>query len=133
MGSEDDSDSDYEDNSGRPHQHDYSKADSQPTTRKRTVRGTPQSLASESDERPPLPPVFNADLFHQAGSWPPFLPLFLSLELIHIIDPLSLFSQILGLPHLPTLLFLHPRPRPPFPQTLPLLCPRGSSDSDEMK
>jgi len=66
MGSEDDSDSDYEDNSGRPHQHDYSKPDAQPTTRKRTVRGATQILAAEGDERP-LPPIFNADLFHQAG------------------------------------------------------------------
>lgn len=79
MGSEEDSDSEYEDNPSRPHQHDHSKADSQPPSKKKSTRGSAAPSSSqhpEGEEKalPIPPPTFNAELFHQTGMVPLLSP-----------------------------------------------------------
>ena len=103
MGSEEDSESEDEENPGRPNQQDFSKLESQPPVPKKKSG----KVLAEPEEKSAPPLVFNTDLYHQPGTPPPLVPVILS----SLLTLLFLVVQKLAMPR------FRPRLRPPyFPQ-----------------
>ena len=75
MGSEEDSESEDEENPGRPNQQDFSKPESRPHVPKKKSG----KVLAEPEEKSVPPLVFNTDLYHQPGTPPPLSSLSFSL------------------------------------------------------